>query len=214
MERHEQRWIGIGGLVFVVLAVALVVIVPTPPAVHASAAKLASHYTKSKQRAYAIGGFVTMAAVIVGAFWFWYFRDLLAAVGRARRLATVGFAGALIFATGGALIAGIDFVLSDASGHASPAALEVLNYMQSEVTLALGAVGVAVFLLATGLVVIRYHALPVWLGWLALVFALATFLVTPVALICIWLWLIPTNIVLIARASSGADPVAVPAAAT
>src|SRR5579871_4495266 len=112
METKEQRWLGIGGLVFVVLAVVLIAVTPSAPAVHASSAKLASHYSKSKQGQFFAGGFVTLAAVVLGVFWFWYFRELLAGVAAARRLATVGFAGAVIFAAGGGLAAGLDFVIS------------------------------------------------------------------------------------------------------
>ena len=208
MDRNEQRWIGIGGLAFVVLAVALMAVVPQAADIHASAAKLASHYTKSKQGPFLAGGFVTMAAVVVGVFWFWYFRDLLAMVEGARRLATVGFAGAMICATSGGMAAGLDFVISDAVGHASPSTIEVLNYLRSDLNLGLTAAGVVLFLLATALVVIRSRALPVWLGWLALVFAVATFAITPLALLCVGVWMIPTNIVLIARSRSGQETVA------
>ena len=208
MSKDELRWIGIGGLVFVVLAVVLVLVTPSPPAIHASAAKLASHYTKSKQGLFLAGGFVTMGAVVVGGFWFWYFRELLAGVTGGRRLATVGFAGAVLFAAGGGLAAGLDFVISDAVGHASVSTIEALNYFRADLNLGLTATGVVLFLLTTALVVIRFRALPVWLGWVAIVFAVATFLITPLALLCVGVWMIPTNIVLIARSRSGAEAMA------
>ena len=208
MSKDELRWIGIGGLVFVVLAVVLVLVTPSPPAIHASAAKLASHYTKSKQGLFLAGGFATMGAVVVGGFWFWYFRELLAGVTGGRRLATVGFAGAVLFAAGGGLAAGLDFVISDAVGHASVSTIEALNYFRADLNLGLTATGVVLFLLTTALVVIRFRALPVWLGWVAIVFAVATFLITPLALLCVGVWMIPTNIVLIARSRSGAEAMA------
>jgi hypothetical protein len=205
MQRNELKWMGIGGLVFVGLAVALIAVVPKSPDLHASAAALAAHYTKSEQARYGAGGFVTMAVVVVGVFWFWYFRDLLASVAGARRLATVGFAGVLLFAAGGGLGAGIYFVLSDASGQASAPTYEVLNYAQANLNLGLTATGVTLFLLTTALVVIRSRALPVWLGWLAGVFAVVTFLITPFALILIGLWMIPTNIILLTRSRAGME---------
>ena len=202
MGRNEQRWMGIGGLAFVVLAIALIAVVPNTPDVHASAATLASHYSKSKRGGFLAGGFIVMAMVVIGVFWFWYFRDLVAADARARRLATVGFAGALLFAASGGLAAGFDFVSSDAAGHASQGTIEVINYLQSELNFGLSAAGVVLFLVATALIVIRFRLLPVWLGWLAMVFAVATFLITPIALMCIGVWMIPTNIVLIMRSNA------------
>jgi hypothetical protein len=196
---------GVGGLAFVALAIVLVAVVPKSPSLHASAAELTSHYTKSKQGMYLLGGFVTMAAVVVGVFWFWYFRDLLAVVPGARRLASIGFAGALIFAVSGGIAAGLDFVLSDAAGHATPGTYQVLNYLGANLSLGTTAAGVVLFLLATGLILVRFRMLSVWLGWLSLLLALVTFLITPFGLLCIAIWMIPTNILLIARARSEAE---------
>jgi hypothetical protein len=204
MDKSEQRWIGIGGLTFVVLALVLVAVVPMPPSVNASSASLASHYATSKQGLFFAGGFVTMAAVVVVMFWFVYFRDLLATAPGARRLATAGLAGAIIFGASGGMAAGHDFVLSDAAGKASLSTIRVLNYLP-DLNLGLTAIGVVVFLAATALVVIRSRVLPVWIGWLSVVFAVASFVVTPAALPALALWMIPTNIVLIARFRSGAQ---------
>jgi hypothetical protein len=212
MNENERRWIGIGGLIFVVLAVVLVLVVPSMPDVHASSAKLASFYTTSKGSRFLIQGFLTMAAVVVGGFWFWYFRDLLAEVPGARRLATVGFAGALIFAVSGGIGAGLDFVIFDAAGHASVSTIQLLNYLQTDLDLGLTATGAVLFLLATALVIIRLRALPLWLGWMAAVFAVASFAVTPFALLCVGVWMIPANIILISRSRSGANRVPAQAA--
>lgn len=212
MNSRTQRWLGIGGLIFVVLVVLTVVLVSSPPSIHASFAKLASYYDKGKQGAFLARGFVTVAAVGVGTFWFWYFREWLVANVLTRRLATVGFAGALIFAASGGLAAGLDFTVSDAAGHASVATLQVLNYFESDLILGMTAAGVVVFLVATALAVIRFRVLPVWLGWVAVVFAVASFAITPFSILCIGFWMIPTNIVLImrSRATDNASPTPVP----
>jgi hypothetical protein len=205
MNDKERRWMGIGGLIFVALAVALVLVVPSMPDIHADSVKLASYYTNSRGSRFAIQGFLTMAAVVVGGFWFWYFRDFLAEVPGARRLATVGFAGALIFAVSGGFGAGLDFVTSDAAGHASTSTIQVLNYFQSDLDLGLTASGTVLFLMATALVIIRFRTLPVWLGWVAVLFAVASFVVTPFALLCVGVWMIPTNVILISRSRSRSE---------
>ena len=210
MGNNEKRWIGTGGLTFVALLVIVTAVVSTPPDINANAAKLVSYYTKSRQTNFGLAGFMTVATVVLGGFWFWYFRELIAApTAVARRLATVAFTGAVIFAAGGGLSAGLDFVLSDAAGKASPGAIEVLNYLDQELVLGLMAAGVVLFLLATALVVIRTRSLlPAWLGWLAAVFAAAAFAITPLAVPFLALWMIPTNIVLIARSRAESSAVA------
>lgn len=208
---QTQRWLGIGGLVFVALLIVTIFLVPSPPNVHARLAKLSSYYVKGKQANFLARGFVTMAAVGVGTFWFWYFREWLAANALTRRLATVGFAGALIFAASGGLAAGLDFTVSDATGHASANTLQLLNYAEADLVLGMTAAGVVIFLVATALAVTRFRVLPVWLGWVAIVFAVVSFVITPLSLPCIGLWLIATNIVLIVRSrameGSGPEPV-------
>jgi hypothetical protein len=211
MDNSEQRWIGIGGLMFVVLALVLVAVVPMPPSVNSSSASLASHYATSKQGLLFAGGFVTMAAVVVVMFWFVYFRDLLASAPGARRLATAGFAGAIIFGASGGMAAGHDFVLSDAAGKASLSTIRVLNYLP-DLNLGLTAIGVVVFLAATALVVIRSRVLPVWMGWLSVAFAVVSFVATPAALPALALWMIPANIVLIARSRSETERTPAPIA--
>jgi hypothetical protein len=210
MNQSEQRWTGIGGLSFVVLALVLVSLVPMPPSVNASSARLASAYASSTQGRFFAGGLVTMVAVVILMFWAVNFRALFSSGPGARRLATAGLVGAIIFGASGGMAAGHDFVLSDAAGKASPTTIRVLNYLP-DLNLGLTAIGVVVFLVATALVVIRFRVLPLWIGWLSAAFALASFVLTPVALPLLALWMIPTNVLLIARPRSAA-PVPVPAA--
>ncbi len=200
MSNRLQRWLGIAGVVFVVLVAASIFTVPSTPSTHASLSKIAAFYDKSHQGALFAGAILAVAAVIVGVFWFWYFRDwLVAAQPTNRRLATVGFGGALLFAAGGSLAAGINFTLSDASGHATATVLQGLNYIQSDLNSGLIGAGTAIFLAASSAVVIRSRVLPVWLGWLAAVFAVAAVVIGFLGLIGLGLWLIATNIVIIAR---------------
>jgi hypothetical protein len=159
---------------------------------------------KSKQGLFLAGGFVTMAAVVVVMFWFVYFRAFRASAPGARRLATAGLAGAVIFGASGGMAAGHDFVLSDAAGKAALSTIRVRNHLP-DLNLGLTAIGVVVFLVPTAVVVIRFHVLPVWVGWLSVVFAVASFVVTPAALPALALWMIPTNVVLVARSRSGAE---------
>lgn len=207
MSARLQRWLGITGLIFVVLVVVSVLMVPNVPGSNASLAKLTAFYDSGHQAVLHIAGVVTVIAVVVGVFWFWYFRDwAIATIPATRRLATVGFAGALVFAAGGALAAGIYTTLGDASGnHAAATTLQSLNYIQADLNNGLTGAGVAIFLAAMAVTVIRYRVLPAWLGWPWLLFALAALVFGFIGMAGLGLWLIATNIVIIRRAGT-AEP--------
>ena len=202
MSTRLQRWLGITGLIFVVLVLASIFMVPNAPNSNASPAQLATFYDSGHQAVLHAAGIVTVIAVVVGVFWFWYFREwAIATIPAARRLATVSFGGALVFAVGGALAAGIDTTLGDASdNHAAAATLQSLNYIQADLNNGLTGAGVAIFLAAMAVMVIRYRVLPVWLGWPWLLFALAALVFGFIGMAGLGLWLIATNIVIIRRA--------------
>lgn len=202
MTPRLQRWMGISGIAFVVIVLASIFMVPSTPNSNASLAALAAFYVKGHQAILHLGGVVTAVSVVVGVFWFWYFRDwAIAANPGSRRLATTAFVGALLFAAGGALSAGIDTTLGDASSnHAAETTLQGLNYVQSDLNNGLIGAGVAIFLVATAAMVIRYRVLPAWLGWPWLLFAVAALVIGFIGMAGLGLWLIATNILLIRRA--------------
>ncbi len=206
MTHRLQRWTGIGGLIFVVLVVVSIGLTFNTPQTNASLAKITNFYNNNTHKQLlGVAGIVTMVAVVVGVFWFWYFREwLIAAKPAGRRLATVGFGGGLVLAGGGALAAGLDFTLNDAYHHATPASLQILNIMQMDLSSGASVAGASIIMFATGLLIIRYRALPVWLGWVALVFAVLG-LPSGLGLMGLGLWLIAVNIVIILR-SGKAEP--------
>jgi hypothetical protein len=206
VTKRSQRWTGIGGLIFVVLLVASVLLVSNTPATNASLAKIVTYYnSNTHHHLLGVDGIETMIAVVVGVFWFWYFREWLVAVKPdTRRLATVGFGGGLLLGAGGGMVAGMYFSLNDAYHHATPAALQTMNILQMDLPSGVVVAGGTIIMFATGLLIIRYRALPVWLGWVALVFAVLG-LPSGLTLPALGLWLIAVNIVIILR-SGTSDP--------
>jgi hypothetical protein len=200
-----QRWTGIGGLIFVALLVASVLLVSNTPASNSSLAKIVNYYNSNNHKnLLGVDGIETMIAVVVGVFWFWYFREwLVAAKPVARRLATVGFAGGILLGAGGGMVAGMYFSLNQAYRHATPAAFQTMNFLQQNLPNGVVVAGGTIILFATGLLIIRYRALPVWLGWVALVFAVLG-LPSGATLPALGLWLIAVNIVIILRAGNSA----------
>jgi hypothetical protein len=114
-EARAQRWLGMAGLVFFALVIAAVVTTTTMSS-HASAAKVAASVHQHKS-ALAFSAFVVGLAVFEGLFFFWYLREYLCDVASNRRLATVAYAGVVLFAVSGTLGAGVRFSMADAVGH-------------------------------------------------------------------------------------------------
>ena len=214
MSKQLQKGLGITGLVFLVLVVVSVLLIPNAPNTNASVAKLTSFYTHSKAGLLHVDAIVTGVAVLVGVFWFWYFRDwLIATNAAARRLGTVAFAGALLFAAGGCRAGGISTALGDAAGtHATTAGtLQVLNNLNTDLGNTITGAGLAIFLVATAVLILRYRVLPTWMAYWGILAALAGLVIDFFALIGFGIWLIAASVVILMRASHA---LAAPDAAT
>jgi hypothetical protein len=202
MDLIMKRWIALGGLVFVVLVV-LATVLFAVPGTHDSAAKVASTYAAHKNSV-AVVAYLIGVAVLEGVFYFWYLRDLICTVESNRRLATIGFAGALLFAASGGLTAGIYWTAYDLVGHAPASTFQLLNAMQYETTAFLTGPGIAIFLVATGAAIIRSGVLPKWLGWLGVVGAVVA-IVLPIVVgpIPAGVWILVASIVMLVHNPAG-----------
>jgi hypothetical protein len=207
MSRQLQRWLGIGGLVFFVLVAVSIGLTGNEPSTSASLAKITKYYaSNSHHHLEGIAGIVTVVAVVVGTFWLWYFRQwLVARKPASRNLATVGFGGGLILAVSGGIAAGLDFTLSDAYHHMSATGFQVLNTLKSDGSAAASTAGVAILMFAVGLAAIRYHVLPVWLGWVGIVFAVLG-IPSGLGMLGFGLWLIIVSVVIMRSAEVPAVP--------
>lgn len=112
-----------------------------------------------------------------------YLRRVLRAAegeGEGGMLSAVAFAGAIIFALGVAIDGTITFALAETADDIEPGAVQALSALWHNDFLPF-AVGTQVFLLATGISVVRHGALPVWIGWVAIVLGLIA--VTPIGFV-------------------------------
>lgn len=91
-------------------------------------------------------------------------------------LSSVAFAGMIIFAAGIAIDSTITFGLAETADDIDPAAVQALGALYNY-DFVVFAMGLQIFLLATGLSVLRHGALPKWIGGIAIV--LAVIAVTP-----------------------------------
>lgn len=192
---QSQRWLGVAGVVFVGLFILSTITTPQM-AMHLDAAKVVATVHKHKG-GIKFSAFVIEVAVIEGLFFLWYLREYLCEVASNRRLATLAFAGAILFAASGALDAGIRFAMVHAVGQVDPVVLQTLNVLQGDLYYVLAGAGTAVFLVANGIAVIRNGPLPTWLGWVGVALGVLAALVGASAAA---LWILIVSIVILVRA--------------
>lgn len=194
-DDHLRRWVGLGGLAFVIVLLATVFATPEGPDATASAAKVATFAHQNRGGLYLSAYLISLAVLIAGSL-LWYLRDVVAPDNAGRRLANLGFAGGLLFLVGGILSAGASFAMADVAKHAGPSVLQTLNIFLQDVD---GMAGGATALLlgATSLAILRSRALPSWLAYVGLVLAIASFAIPMLGLPIVGLWLLLTSVVIL-----------------
>jgi hypothetical protein len=194
-DTRARQWLGLAGLIFVVLVV-IAVVTGNNVSAHSTAAQVVASVHQHKT-GLQFSAFDTGLAVFEGLFFLWYLREYLCEVAANRRLATLAFAGAIIFAASGALGAGIKLSMADAVDHVDPVVLQTLNVLQNDLNTFMAGVGTAIFLVANGIAVIRNGPLPTWVGWVGVVLGvLGALLGAPAAA----LWILIASIVILVRA--------------
>jgi hypothetical protein len=136
---------------------------------------------------------------------------LIRAEGGAGTRSTFGFAGTVIFAVGIAISAGLGFALGETPEKFDPTTLQTLHVLNMQMFPPL-AIGVFLTLIGYGLAIIATRALPVWLGWVAVV--AGVFAISPlwfVPFLALGILMVGSSIVLAMR-SEAAPPPSQPAA--
>ena len=114
------------------------------------------------------------------------------------RLANASFGGGIIASGGLFLLSTIHIALADAAGKTTPQVTQTLNVLDNNDFIPMSG-GLGVLLIASGLAIVRYRALPAWLGWAGLILGIAIF--TPAgffAFLLSGLWIVVTSLVLYA----------------
>jgi hypothetical protein len=115
-------------------------------------------------------------------------------------LASVAFGGGIIYAVGLSLFAMSQIALLDASDLGRPEVAEALNILDND-NFFPTVLGLTVLLLATGWHVLETRALPMWLGWAALVLGVLA-MAGPAGFLAFLLfpiWVLVTGVVLYLR---------------
>ncbi len=166
------------GAAFVILLIVSFSIAGEPPDADENARKIVEHFSDSKDSIMFGAAIETLAAAML-VFFGGYLRTVLRdRGGDSGFLPAVAMAGLLAVAIGGAIDATILFAMAETADDVNPGSIVTLNALWQNDFLPM-AMGIFVFLVATGLSVVRgAGALPKWMGWIMLLLALVA--ITPV----------------------------------
>jgi hypothetical protein len=211
-SRYE--WLApLTGVAFVVVVVIGFILQGEPPGADEGAEAVAEHYLDNAD-SIRIGSFLTAVAGTFLIMFLGYVRKVLrAAEGDRGVLSLVAFAGAVIVALAAAIDGTISFAIAEAVDDIDATQVQTLQALWDNdfVPFALGA---QVLWFALGISIVRHGALPKWLGWVAIVFGIAS--LTPAGFLAFLLgavWILVVSIMLAMRArGESAPPTARPAA--
>ncbi len=181
MDRSSREWlIPLTGVGFLVLGIASFIIAGEPKAADEPVREVVDYYLDNKD-AIQYGSIVGMAGVLLLIFFGAYLRRILqAAAPEGEILSLVSFVGLVVMGVGFAIDTTILFALAEAADDINPIAVQSLQALWDNDFVPI-LFGVLMFLWATGISVIKYGALPKWMGWVMIVFGVAA--LTPIGFV-------------------------------
>ena len=205
-----ERFAPLTGVVFFVLIAITLALSNDTPDTNSSTADTVSYWSAHDSRMIASAIIGTFAVI----FLIWFGGSLRSALLRAEggegRLSTLAFAGILVIGIMGAIGSTLTFVVADTVNDVPAEATQALSVLSEDFFLPFLA-GIALFMFATGICVLRHGGLPSWLGWAAIVIGVVS--VTPVGFIGFvlsFIWVPVVGIVLYLRGAETAPPGAPP----
>jgi hypothetical protein len=187
------------GVGFVVLAIVGALLTGEPKDASDPPEEIVDWYT-SNLDSIRIAALLTGVALALFVFFAGYLRKILrAAEGEGGMLSLVSFAGALMIAAGAAIDATIMLAIAERADDITPESVQALQALWDNDYIPI-AVGSVLFLWATGLSILRHHALNRWFGWALIVLGIVA--VTPIGFVAFLgagLWVLVASIYLIVR---------------
>jgi len=181
MKTRSRQWIApLTGTGFIVLAIVAIVVGGQPKDAKHPAREIVQWYIDNKD-AVSVSAFIGMAGVVLLIFFGAHLRRVLrAADDDGEILSLIAFLGVAIVGVGLAIDTTIQIAINATADDISPVGVQALQalYDNDFVPIALG---VILFLVATGLSVIRTGVLPKWLGWVMLALVVLAF--TPIGFV-------------------------------
>lgn len=191
-----ERLAPLTGIVFVALLVISFIVGGDSPDADDSTEEVVAFWTEEES--------AQIASAIIGAwaavFLVWFGGTVAAAVRRAEgepgRLASIAFGGFLLIALGGLSFSAFQFAAAETAGDVPDEVTQTLSVLFSDFFFPLAA-GTLLALLSVGVATLRHGVLPRWLGYAAIVIAIAA--LTPVgffAFLAAGVWVLIVSIVL------------------
>lgn len=202
----NREWLApLTGVAFIAVAIASFSVAGEPPDADDPVREIVDHYVDNKDSV-TIGAALAGVAAMLLVFFGGYLRKVLrAAEGEGGVLSAVALVGTAIMAVGIAIDGTIAIALAESAEDIDPTAVQALQALWDNDFLPI-ALGITLFLLATGISVVRHGGLPKWLGWVAI--ALAVLGVTPVGFVAFLggaLWILVVSVLLAVGARRGPD---------
>jgi hypothetical protein len=196
------------GVAFIVLAIIGFIVGGEPKDASHPAGEIVDWYVDNKDSV-EVGAFIGVAATVLLVFFGAYLRNVLrAAAGGTDMLSLVSFIGVVVVAVGFAIDATISIALAERADDIDPIAVQSLQALWDNDFVPI-ALGILLFLWATGIAVIRTRALPKWIGWIMIVLGVVA--LTPIgfaSFIGTAALILVISILLAARARSAAPAAA------
>jgi hypothetical protein len=198
----KREWlVPLTGVLFVVLLILSFAVGGEPPDADEPVQEIVDHYVDNDTEIWVgtlIGGLAALSLLFFGA----YLRKVFSAAEGPGHgmLSPLVLVAAAIMAVGAGIDMTISVALVEAAEDIDPVAVQSLQALWDNDFVPI-AIGIELLLLSSGLSIVKYGALPKWLGWAALVIALAG--LTPVGFVAFPLggiWLIVLSIMLAVRA--------------
>ena len=208
--RGLERFAPLTGVLFVVLVIIAVIVGGETPGANDGIGEVLEYWRDNDEQNVVASIIAAYSAVAL--LWFagvWR-ATLAAAEGAPARLANTALAGLIVMALGWTMLIAFNFMAAETVGDVAPQVTQTFSALQSDFFFPL-AIGLSVFLLASGLAILRGAMQPRWLGWAALVLGLLA--VTPAgffALLVALVWIVVVSIMLFMRGAPAATEAAAP----
>lgn len=194
-----ERFAPLTGVIFFALIVFLLVFSGETPNVDDPTREVVSYWTENDTKEIV----VSIIGLISSVFFLWFAASLRSvlwqAEGGSGRLATLSFAGAVLATAGMMILFGVEFAVAEAADEAPGVVVHSLSALNNGLFFPFIG-GFGVFMLASGLGILRTRALPAVAAWLAIALGIVSF--TPIgffAFLAAVVWVLVVSVMLYRR---------------
>ena len=206
MNSSASRWLPLTGILTVLMITGGILLGEPPDASNPPKEIVDFYVDNGDKLQYGTIGFVI--ALILFVTFASYLRTVLdRGEGSTGISSLVAVGGAVVFAVGGAIDATIQFAIIEAVDDLDPTQIQTLQALWDNDWVPLQ-LGITMFILASGLSIVRHKSLPAWLGWIAIVIGIAG--LTPVgffAFLGTGVWIIVASVMLLIEEGKASAPV-------